>query len=559
MPKFVPVMVTAVPTPPEDGDRLEMFGGGITANDTPLLLIPLAVTVTSPVVAPVGTCAVIVVSAQLLMAVAVAPLKLTEPGLVPKFEPVIVTAAPTPPEVGDRLEMFGGGITVNVIPLLVIPLAVTATGPVVAPVGTCAVIEVLLQVLIVVAAAPSKLTEPCVVPKLVPAIVTAAPTPPEDGDRLLMLGGGITVNVIPLLVIPLAVTVTGPVVAPEGTCAVIEVLLQELIAVAAAPLKLTEPCVVPKFVPLIVTALPTPPDAGSRPVMFGGGITVNVIPLLAIPLAVTVMGPVVAPAGAWAVIDVLVQVLIVVAAAPLKLTEPCAVPKFVPAIVTAVPTPPEAGDRLVMLGGRITVNVTPLLVIPLAVTVTGPVVAPEGTCAVIEVLVQVLIVVAATPLKLTAPFVVPKLVPVIVTAVPAGPKAGDSLEMAGGGITVNVTPLLATPLTVTVTGPVVAPVGTCTAMELGVQLVIVVAAVPLNFTVPPVPKYDPLIVTAVPTPPEFGERLVTCGGATTMAHKGIANSRAADRATALRPSLGPGRKNLQKQDPNRLRGSSFEL
>jgi len=213
----------------------------VTVNVTPLLVIPLAATVTGPVVAPVGTCAVIEVLAQVLIAAAVVPLKLTKPWVVPKFAPVIVTPAPTPPEVGDRPAILGAGITVKVIPLLVIPLAVTVTGPVVAAVGTCTVIEVSAQVLTVVAAAPLKLTEPWVVPKFVPAIVTAMPTPAEVGDRLLMFGGGITVNVTPLLVIPLAVTTTGPVVAPVGTSAVIEVLAQVLIVVAAVPLKLTEP------------------------------------------------------------------------------------------------------------------------------------------------------------------------------------------------------------------------------------------------------------------------------------------------------------------------------
>lgn len=46
----------------------------------------------------------------------------------------------------------------------------------------------------------------------------------------------------------------------------------------------------------------------------------------------------------------------------------------------------------------------------------------------------------------------------------------------------KVTPLLATPLTVTTTFPLVAPLGTGTAMLVALQLV-GVAAVPLNVTV----------------------------------------------------------------------------
>src|SRR5437763_10671882 len=55
--------------------------------------------------------------------------------------------------------------------------------------------------------------------------------------------------------------------------------------------------------------------------------------------------------------------------------------RLVPVIVTGVPTGPDVGDRLVIVGtgGAVTVNVTPLLICPpLAVTTTGPVVAPIG-------------------------------------------------------------------------------------------------------------------------------------------------------------------------------------
>jgi hypothetical protein len=54
---------------------------------------------------------------------------------------------------------------------------------------------------------------------------------------------------------------------------------------------------------------------------------------------------------------------------------------------------------------------------------------------------------------------VPKLVPVIVTEVPTGPLLGFRLVMLGD-VTVNVRALLVTVPTVTVTFPVVAPVGT---------------------------------------------------------------------------------------------------
>jgi hypothetical protein len=55
---------------------------------------------------------------------------------VPKFVPVIVTAAPTAPEVIERVEMLGAGTTVKAEPLLALFETVTTTFPVVAPVGT---------------------------------------------------------------------------------------------------------------------------------------------------------------------------------------------------------------------------------------------------------------------------------------------------------------------------------------------------------------------------------------------------------------------------------------
>ncbi len=73
--------------------------------------------------------------------------------------------------------------------------------------------------------------------------------------------------------------------------------------------------------------------------------------------------------------------------------------------------------------------------------------------------------------------------PVIVTAAPTAPVVVDRLVMLGVANTVNDLPLLATPLTVTTTLPVVAPVGTVVTIEVALQLVIVVAVVPLNFTV----------------------------------------------------------------------------
>jgi hypothetical protein len=99
-------------------------------------------------------------------------------------------------------------------------------------------------------------------------IVTEAPTAADVGERLLMLGR--TLKLTPLLAVLPTVTTTLPVVAPAGTGATMFVVLQ-LVGVAVVPLNLTVlvPCVEPKFLPVIVTDVPTVPDVGDRLVMLG--------------------------------------------------------------------------------------------------------------------------------------------------------------------------------------------------------------------------------------------------------------------------------------------------
>jgi hypothetical protein len=251
--------------------------------------------------------------------------------------------------------------------------------------------------------------------------------------------------------------------------------------------------------------------------------TVKLAPLLATPPTVTITLPVVAPAGTAAAMLVALQ-LAGVAATPLNFTvlAPCVAPKFAPLIVTDTPTNPDVGLKLDMLGaGTVTVKVTPLLATPPTVATTFPVVAPAGTGATMLVALQ-LVGVAATPLNFTVlvPCVAPKFAPLIVTDTPTNPDVGLKLDMLGAGTaTVKVTPLLATPPTVTTTFPVVAPAGTGATMLVALQLV-AVAAIPLNVTalVPCVaPKFAPLIVTDAPANPDVGFRLVMLGpGAVTV-------------------------------------------
>src|SRR5947209_17621473 len=113
-----------------------MLGGGITVKELALVpLPPAAVTPIVPVVAPAGTVAVICVS-EFTAKVAVVPLNFTAVAPV-EAVPVIVTLAPTPPLVGEKLVMVGGGITVKLLALVAVPPAVvTLMVPVIAPPGT---------------------------------------------------------------------------------------------------------------------------------------------------------------------------------------------------------------------------------------------------------------------------------------------------------------------------------------------------------------------------------------------------------------------------------------
>lgn len=127
-----------------------------------------------------------------------------------------------------------------------------------------------------------------------------------------------------------------------------------------------EPCVDPKFVPVIVIAAPTASEVDDRLVMLGAGTTVNATPLLALPPTVITTFPEVVPAGMTATIAVELQLTIEVAVVVLNFTvlDPWVEPKFNPEIITAAPIAADDGDKLLMLGN--TVKVSPLLYTPLA-------------------------------------------------------------------------------------------------------------------------------------------------------------------------------------------------
>src|SRR5581483_913605 len=107
-----------------------------------------------------------------------------------KFAPAMLTFVPTGPLVGEKLEMVGAGaepVTVKLVALVTMPPpAITAIGPVEAPVGTVAVI-LMSELMVKEALRPLKVTLAAVV-KPEPLMVTPAPTAPLPGEKLVRVG-----------------------------------------------------------------------------------------------------------------------------------------------------------------------------------------------------------------------------------------------------------------------------------------------------------------------------------------------------------------------------------
>jgi hypothetical protein len=105
-----------------------------------------------------------------------------------------------------------------------------------------------------------------------------------------------------------------------------------------------------RFVPLIVTAVPTGPLDGLNDVIVGAeAVTVKSPALVAVPPGVVAeIFPVVAPEGTVASMR-MAETTVKLAAVPLKRTLVAPV-RFVPLIVTAVPTGPLDGLNDVIIG-----------------------------------------------------------------------------------------------------------------------------------------------------------------------------------------------------------------
>jgi hypothetical protein len=190
------------------------------------------------------------------------------------FKPFCVTVtvdAPTEVRtaVATALAANGGGATIRSLALVAEPAGVVTTIFPDDAMGTVAVNDVALA-LVICANCPLTKTLLLAVSKFVPVIVTAVPGVAVVGVevpvvKLVTVGGAAVMTVklaIDVAVPDGLVTDTGPVVAPVGTETVIAVALTTL-GVAGVPLKLTEVlATVPNAVPEIVTEVPTAPAAG---------------------------------------------------------------------------------------------------------------------------------------------------------------------------------------------------------------------------------------------------------------------------------------------------------
>lgn len=180
------------------------------------------------------------------------------------------------------------------------------------------------------------------------------------------------------------------------------------------------------------------------------------------PGVVTRMAPVVAPAGTLTCISVAAGFTKNPVAETLLNDTAEAFEKLVPEISTVVPTDPEEGVKLVMVGAAAdTVKlVADVAVPPAVVTRMAPVEEPAATVAVICVALFTTNDAAATLLNDT-PVALVKLVPVMVTEVPTGPLLGVKLAMVGaavGAVTVkSVAEMAKTEKPVTRIRPVVEP------------------------------------------------------------------------------------------------------
>jgi hypothetical protein len=172
---------------------------------------------------------------------------------------------------------------------------------------------------------------------------------------------------------------------------------------------------------------------------------------------VTFIFPDEAPLGTFARICVAVSTVKLDAETPLNWTVVAPV-KWLPEIVTSAPTTPLIGVNELMIGVS-EKSVALIAVPPPVVTLILPEVAPAGTVARICVFESTVNVDAEVPLNATALAPV-KLLPVIVTIVPAAPLVGVKEEIEAPSTVKSFALTTVPPAVVTLILPVEATAGT---------------------------------------------------------------------------------------------------
>jgi hypothetical protein len=218
-----------------------------------------------------------------------------------------------------------------------------------------------------------------------------------------------------------------------------------------------------RLIPVIVTVEPGAAVAGENDVMDGGAA--KLADAVAVPDGVEMlMGPVVTLAGTVARI-VVADTFVNVAAGVLPKRTAVAPESFAPVMVTTVPAAPSAGENSVIAADE-TLNVpvaTPVLTG--VSTEMSPVTAFGGTATVMEVSVTA-VGVAGRPLNLTEVARV-KLVPVMVTTVPAVPPLGLNETIAGEVVVKQVSLMIGVVFDTMAIGPLLAPPGTAVVISVG--------------------------------------------------------------------------------------------
>lgn len=335
----------------------------------------------------------------------------------------------TPVAISIRLiTRFPESATKRLVPSVVIPFGLL----------NLAVVPVPLVALLTtpppakVRAVPNKLSGvPCIPPPIKPATGTMP---------------SVTVKLVDdFAVIPAFVTVIGPLATPVGAVTTSEVAVAD-VTTAGVPKNLTSlfAAIASKFVPLIVTTVPTPPLSGVKLVTAGSvpgiGMTINVWDETAFPPGVvTVIFPLVA-LGTVTVSNVVVA-CVTTAGVPLNETKfrPGTASKLVPPIVTVEPTIPLAGE-LVIEGAwasavvLTTKDVGDVALPPAVATVISPPLSvPAGTMTTSEVDVAEATTAGRLLEKRTELFAatVSKFVPLMVIAEPTVCQDGENPLIVG--------------------------------------------------------------------------------------------------------------------------------